>query len=425
MVIDRGPVLWVAVGLAATAALVGLATRPPEWWRRQAPWIAAGATVVVVVAWLWLRSSGLTGDSPYPNRFVVYVWVALFVLGAGLSSLRSGSHALRTARVLSGPAVVLAAFLLINSFYGYWPTAGALLGHPLPGQVGRRRLAAELAGRHPGHRATVTPSKLVSSEGVLGPVSIPGTAVGFHAALAYLWLPPAWDRVPHADFPLIVTLTGIPGRALDWAVAGGAVGASEAWARTHDGIAPPVLMLNENGSPVHDTECLNSKEGHAWSYLTEVVPRFVAHVLGIPHVADRWGVVGFSEGGTCSLLLAVKDHDLFGRFVDIAGDAAPDFGPGGSLTLPVLFDGSRALRDAWDPRLLMARHRYPYLEGWFAAGLQDRAHHLLEPRLAAEAARAGMVVHHFWAAGHHTWIFAREAFDHLYPSFVTSLSSGR
>jgi S-formylglutathione hydrolase FrmB len=412
--VDRGPALWVVVALASVGAAVSLGTRPAHWWRRTAPRIALAVSIVIALAWVWLATSGLTGDSPYPDRFVVYAWVALFVLGAGLSGLRHGSHTLRTTRALSGPAAVLAVFLVINSFYGYWPTVGALLGHPLPGQVNRRSLAAELHERRPPPR-----------NGAFGPVSIPGTSVGFHAATAYLWLPPAWDRVPHADFPVIVTLTGIPGRAQDWAVAGGAIDASSAWAATHHGVAPPVLMVNENGSPVHDTECLDSREGNAFSYLTEVVPRFITKVLGIPHAPERWGLVGFSEGGTCSLLLAVKDHDLFGRFVDIAGDAAPDFGPGGRLTLQVLFDGNRAEQDAWNPRLLMAHHRYPYLEGWFSTGLQDRGHRVLEPELAADASRAGMTVHHYWAAGHHTWIFARQAFEHLYPSFVHALLSGK
>ncbi len=412
--VDRGPALWVVVALASVGAAVALGTRPVHWWRHSAPRLALGVTVAIVVAWVWLAASGLTGDSPYPDRFVVYAWVALFVFGAGLSGLTTGSYALRTTRVLSAPAAVLAVFLVINAFYGYWPTVGTLLGHPLPGQVDGRSLAAELHERRP-----------PPPDGAFGPVSIPGTSVGFRAATAYLWLPPAWDRVPHADFPVIVTLTGIPGRAQDWAVAGGAIDASSAWAATHHGIAPPVLMLNENGSPVHDTECLNSREGDAYSYLTKVVPRFITTVLGIPHAPDRWGLVGFSEGGTCSLLLAVKAHNLFDRFVDIAGDAAPDFGPGGRLTLSVLFDGNRAEQRAWNPRLLMLHHRYPSLEGWFATGLQDRGHRLLEPQLAADATRAGMTVHHYWAPGHHTWIFARQAFEHIYPNFVSALLAGR
>lgn len=414
VVVDRGPVLWVVVALASAGAAVGLGSRPARWWWRSAPRLALGATVVIAGAWVWLATSGVTGDSPYPDRFVMYAWAALFVLGAGFGGLGSGAYLLRTIRALSGPAAVLAVFLVINSFYGYWPTVGALLGRPLPGQVNGRSLAAELHERRPPPRI-----------GAFGPVSIPGTSVGFNAAIAYLWLPPAWDRVRHADFPVIVTLTGIPGRAQDWAVAGGAIDASSAWAASHHGIAPPVLMVNENGFPAHDTECVNSREGNAFSYLTKVIPSFITNVLGIPRAPQRWGLVGFSEGATCSLLLPVKAHDLFDRFVDIAGDAAPDFGPKGRLTLQVLFDGDRAEQLAWNPRLLMLHHRYPHLEGWFSTGLQDKGHRLLEPQLAADAIRAGMTVHHYWAPGHHTWIFARQAFEHLYPSFVSALFAGR
>ena len=43
------------------------------------------------------------------------------------------------------PVSVAAAFLLINSHYGYWPTLGDLLGHPLPGQVSTATVQRELA----------------------------------------------------------------------------------------------------------------------------------------------------------------------------------------------------------------------------------------------------------------------------------------
>ncbi len=121
----------------------------------------------------------------------------------------------------------------------------------------------------------------VSAAGEFGPVFIPGASVGFEASMSYLWIPPDFNRVPHADIPVIVTLTGLPGRAQDWAVAGGAVAASTAWARSHGGSAPVVLMVDEHGLANHDTECLNSREGHAFSYLTEVVPWYLVDRLGI------------------------------------------------------------------------------------------------------------------------------------------------
>ena len=413
VVVDRGPALWVVVGMAGVGVAVSLATRPARWWCSTALVLAAVVAVVVTAVWAWIRASGLTGGTPYPASFLVLSALALFALGAAVTGLRHGGFALRTTRVLAGPAAVLAVFLVIDSFYGYWPTVGTLLGHPLPGQVSKRKLAADI------HNGRGLPPS-----GEFGPVLIPGRSVGFRPSDSYVWLPPDFNRVDHANLPVIVTLTGIPGRAVDWARAGGAVGASAAWARRHGGQAPVVVMVDENGLPNHDTECLDSRQGPAFRYLTQAVPAWIVRVLGIREEPQRWGLAGFSEGGTCTLVLALKDHGLFGRFMDISGDAAPDFGTNGRLTLPVLFDGSVARQRAWNPRLLMARHRYPHLEGWFAAGLQDKGHHLIEPILARDAALAGIDVHTWWARGHHTWTFARQAFKHLYPAFAGSLEAG-
>ncbi|MDA8061580.1 MAG: hypothetical protein M0T80_03935, partial [Actinomycetota bacterium] len=145
-VIDRGPLLWSSVAVAGGLAVVGCATRPRCWWLRRAPLVALGAAALAAAGWLWLRSSGLTGDSSYPAVFVPIAWLALFVLGAGLDGLGRSTPGVATARALSGPAALLAVFLWINSYYGYWPTAGALLGAPYPGQVSAARISTELAG---------------------------------------------------------------------------------------------------------------------------------------------------------------------------------------------------------------------------------------------------------------------------------------
>ncbi len=440
--IDGGPLMWVAVSLAVVLAVVDLATRPARWWIRRAPWVSLATTAVVVGAWQWLRSSGLTGDSSYPAGFVVAAWLALFTLGAGLSGAHPARRGVAAARALSGPAAIVAVFVWINAFYGYWPTAGALLGDPVPGQVSAAKISTELAGyraRPGGHPHPALPggyphpvqpgvrrppARTSAEEASFGPVDIPGRSVGFRAAGAYLWLPPDWSSVRHTNLPVIVTLTGIPGRALNWAWAGGAVGISDAWAAAHHGQAPPVLMLEQNGAAQNDTECLDSREGNAFSYLTRTVPAWITRRLGIAHDPSRWGLVGFSEGGTCALLLSVLRPHLFGRFIDIAGDAAPDFGPGGRLSLQVLYNDNRAAEAAHDPERLMRTHRYPGLDGWFATGLQDPVHNHLEPLLAAEARRAGMEVHTYWAPGGHTWTFAQQAFRHSYPGFVRTLYAG-
>jgi S-formylglutathione hydrolase FrmB len=71
----------------------------------------------------------------------------------------------------------------------------------------------------------------------------------------------------------------------------------------------------------------------------------------------------------------------------------------------------------------MSHRRYPGLEGWFAAGTSDRGHHLLEPRLARDAARAGIDAHLYLAPGDHSWIFARSTFERLFPILMRSLTA--
>jgi hypothetical protein len=49
-------------------------------------------------------------------------------------------------------------------------------------------------------------------------------------------------------------------------------------------------------------------------------------VLKIDRKPASWATVGFSEGGTCAIGLAVEHPDAFGRFVDLAGDQVPNDG---------------------------------------------------------------------------------------------------
>lgn len=412
--VDRGPAEWAVIAAAFGGGMVSVTGQPARWWRRWGAGCALAATALVVAGAVLISAANLDGGTPYPSEFLLYGWVALFVAGAGLCGVASGPVLVRTARALTAPAALLAAFLVINGFYGYWPTVDALLNHPLASQVSSKKLAAGIHDRSP-----------LPAVGEFGPVYISGAAVGFRASTSYLYLPPDYNRVPHRNLDVIVTLTGIPGRAEDWAVAGGAVAASTAWAKAHGGNAPVVLMVDENGLPGHDTECLNSRQGQAYSYLTEVIPSYLTHRLGIRHDSRRWGVVGFSEGGTCALMLPLTDPALFGKFMDISGDAAPNFGPTAATGLRVLYGGSRVLERGHTPRLLLRHHRYPALEGWFAVGLQDRGHNRLEPVLAADAARAGILVHRWWAPGRHTWVFARLAFAHLYPQLAGALTTAR
>jgi enterochelin esterase-like enzyme len=443
----HGAPLWVPVGVAAACLLASTASRTARWWRTWGVGLVAVPTIVVAVAHWWIRHSGLVLDK-YPGRFVVFAWFAVVAVGIAVTGWWSGPAALRAVRVLAAPVSVLAAFLLINSYYGYWPTVATLLNKPVAGQVSKQAFARllrparlpsratprQLAAAHlvAGSRVPLSRTTVLSARaaravprvpaGHYGAIDIPGTAVGFAAAQAYLWLPPDFATVPHTNLSVMVMLPGWPGNVQDWTRAGRVTDTANTWARAHGGHAPVMVFIDENGAAGHDTECVNSIEGRSESYLVTSVPLFLTQTLGITPDPSRWALVGDSEGGTCAITLALRHPDLYGRFVDIAGDPAPNYWGGPAGTLRTLYAGSMMAEELHTPGWLLQRYRYPGMVGWLATGNSD-AMRASNAQLAAQAARAGVEVHTFNSPGGHTWTHARQAFAHIYPGLVGDLSA--
>lgn len=422
MSVDTSGLVWAVAAVAAVGLGVGVAGRPLRWWATWGVGIAIAATLVVASARWWILDSGLVSEH-YPPTFLLWVWLGLWAVGVAGTGWWSGAAAVRMARVLAAPLALLAAFLLINAHYGYWPTMGVLLGRPVAGQVSATRVYQEISLRTSGlglvkTRARVSPP----STGLYGPISIPATPVHFDAASAWIWLPPAYFHSPRGQFPVLVMLTGIPGEAQDWVTAGQVVPAADRWARAHHAAAPVMIFVDENGRGGLDTECVNGPHGAAQSYLTRDLPNWVESTLGIRPDPRTWGVVGFSEGGTCAVGLAAEDPDLFGNFVDVAGDMAPNLG-GPAVTLRYLYAGNAVAARSFEPKAIFATRHFNHLEGWFAAGSGDRDGLSVAETLAALAGHAGIDVHIYEGPGGHTWAFARHALANIYPTLATTLSS--
>ena len=90
----------------------------------------------------------------------------------------------------------------------------------------------------------------------------------------------------------------------DWIRAGDALSTLDTFAAAHGGHAPVVVFADATGGFTVDTECVNGVRGNAADHLTaEVIPE-VGNLFGL-NGQSKWGVVGFSSGGTCAVDLAV------------------------------------------------------------------------------------------------------------------------
>ncbi|MEU6643673.1 alpha/beta hydrolase-fold protein [Saccharomonospora sp. NPDC046836] len=301
----------------------------------------------------------------------------------------------------------LAAASAVNQFVAYYPTAGdlyaAVAGTP---QLEQTQLSA---------LGSVSPD---TTTGRVVPVTIPATFSQFQHREEYVYLPPAWFRGhDHPHLPAIELIGGVLNHPDDWIRAGQAVASADSYAAAHGGWAPILVFADPSGGFGPDTECVDGPRGNAETHLARDIPAYVDHTFG----ATRWGVAGWSMGGTCALDLSLRHPDVFPSFLDISGDVGPNLGSRAS-TIQYLYGGDAAAWAAHDPRTVLAAHRGPWrVHGVFAAGVAEPAHIGPARMLAAAASRAGLDAGVHVEPGAHSWSFAARMFGQQLPWFAGQL----
>jgi S-formylglutathione hydrolase FrmB len=177
------------------------------------------------------------------------------------------------------------------------------------------------------------------------------------------------------------------------------------FAAHHSGAAPIVVMPDINGTRHGDTECVSTARGNVERYLATDVPDYVlTHFPAAAH-STQWAIGGVSEGGMCSLLLALRHAQRFPTFVDLSGLTRPTLGrtDDPSRTVTDLFSGSWTAYQQHDPLWLLRRHHYSTLAGWLAVGATDTRARDAQRRVATAAARAGIAITQRIEPGGHGW----------------------
>ncbi len=296
--VDHGLVLGTVTAAAIGSIALMLGLRARRW----GSWIAVLlVTLLAVVA--CGKAIGIENrvGSSFPPSF--YLWAALPLATLAHGLIRSG----RPARPgsLSFSAVVLLLLLgagQVNAHYSYLPTVGDVIGAPLPDEVAARAATSLLQGPRP----STSSVGALSSRGVVLPVRIPSSSSRFEARGGYVWLPPAYFRSPRPTLPVVLMMAGVPGDPSNLLRGGHAVQAADTFAAAHDGTAPILVFPDHNGGMWTDSECVDGPRGHAETYLTVDIPAYVSHTFGTATGGASWAIMGYSEGGTCALTLALR-----------------------------------------------------------------------------------------------------------------------
>lgn len=204
-------------------------------------------------------------------------------------------------------------------------------------------------------------------------VAIPASGIATSEAMIHL--PAGYLQNPDRRYPVILALSGIPGgphtfqrafrlgRDLDQLAAQGDL--SEA-----------IVVAPTPYPGTYDTECVDadpgtdpSTQGSAGqyeTYLSEVVPNWVrTHLRTVEH-PEAWASYGYSAGGWCASMLAVRHPDLFASAISLAGYFTPLYASGQEWTA------------ADDPRYdlpALAADQAPAVRLWFFSGADDPLPH--------------------------------------------------
>ena len=289
------------------------------------------------------------------------------------------------------------------------PHPGALLGKNaadftnLPA-VKAIRTEVRRTGKLPDHGETIA-------------LTIPGTVSKFQTGQAYVYLPPAWFKNPEPQLPMIELIAGVPGSPSDWTRAGYADSNSTVFADQHHGVAPIVVIPDNNGVNTVDTECSNSVFGNAETYLVTDVPTFMQTNFNAAIGKHALAVAGLSAGGTCASILALRNPKTFSIFASYSGYSSPTYiNDTAPQTIAQLYHGSRDAYEAHNPEHLLGTTKFPGMSGWFTAGQQDPQAQASAQQLSDLARKAGMTqVCLSTPPGGHDFVFWAAAFKQSLP----------
>lgn len=382
---------------------------------------AVGAAVGLAAVW-W------TGDvqDDFGVQFtpVTRMWIAFAFAGVALLLVVAvqGGWLARVLAVAAAGALVLSAGLGVNVDFGFYKNIEqAVATNPYPTRDLR---TVDGTGSHlevdaaDWHAPAGMPSK-----GETISVKIPGTVSHFRARKAVVWLPPAAQVADPPRLPVIVALSGQPGQPADMFQTGDLGSFLDRYAAAHHGLAPIVVSPDQLAAPNRNPMCVDSRRlGRSSTYVMTDTVHWIEHHLPVATGPGAWGILGFSQGATCTMQFSTEHPDVFGTALAISSELAPVTGNAHTST-ELAFGGSTAAYRAAAPVAIMAAHgQYHDHLTVFGYGSMDAPYRASTETLHAAAVRAGMQTQVIVSPGSaHDWNTVRYVLAHGLPVVLAHL----
>lgn len=337
----------------------------------------------------------------------VLLW---FVLAAGacfLAAARWNESRARGRLACSAAAllVVLMATLQVNAFYGLNRSVADLAGTAAARVPSLEKALMRLPGASDGAALHGwQPQGSIPHRGVMRRSAIPGTASGMATRDAYIYLPPAYFAGNRPALPVLVLVAGQPGGPADWLTGGRLQEHMDAFATSHGGVAPVVVVPDPNGSQSANTMCMDTRIAQADTFLAKDVVDWISSTLAVDTDHSQWAAGGFSFGGTCALQLGTRHPQLFPAVLAFSAEAEPALAKDRNRTIEAAFPGDPDAFTRQTPLAIMETRRFEGNLAYLTAGAEDPEFLGYLQALTAAAENAGFSVHsHEIAGAGHSW----------------------
>lgn len=321
------------------------------------------------------------------------ITIAICLLSLVIFSLIRSKGARRAISIILIPLIILSAALRVDIIFGEYTTLGALFG-----KEAYATLDLSVTGKA---KTTVAQWKQLAEkdalpdmpkQGIIRSVRIPATISGFRARTADVYLPPAALSDNPPALPVMVMLAGQPGSPDRFFSASQFATQLNAFAASHNGLAPIVVSPDQNGSSIHNSLCADTDiYGNAETYLTKDVTNWITSNLPVATAPNQWLIGGFSQGGTCSTQLGPAHPNIYGHIFSVGGELEPtDLNK--AHTIQRDFNGDEKAFMEHVPAEIIAKNA-PSTQTWFsAAGAWDKESQTNQMTNSTAAKNAGMSV---------------------------------
>jgi enterochelin esterase-like enzyme len=271
----------------------------------------------------------------------VAAFVALVVTWPWFAGRTVGWIAARVGMLLVVNVLVLfSAAVWLNDtflFYASWVDLhGALTGTVTKTSLDEGGNAAAAAREHVSGSAATAGTSVpdlsqtrMASSGV-GSFHVRGPASGLSGNVL-VQVPPGYFDPANATrkYPVLEAFSGYPGSPYQWvSVISLASDMATQVAQGH--MRPAVIVMPQQWFPAGvDTECVNgaASDPQVETWLTDDVPRWVAHTFRVNTQRSSWATIGLSAGGWCANMAAMLHPAQYGAVIDMGGYFRPELSP--------------------------------------------------------------------------------------------------